>query len=134
MTEHHNRMGPGDRPGRTWYALDVALLTGFVLTYGAFLGVFHVIAYLLGLQRKPSLAFGVVLVGLALLTLMLLLAFAARMRGGWRRHILDKGRLTRLRLLTILGLVAYLILPFTRFGLPPHTTFTKGFRTHSLVQ
>lgn len=130
--EHREANSAGSRT-RAWYTLDVALLAGFVLTYAAFLSVLHVIAYRLGLQRKPSLAFGVVPVGLALLALLLLPALAARMGGGWRRHILDKGRLTRLRLLTILGIVAYLILPFTRFGLPPHKTFTRAFRQYVLV-
>jgi hypothetical protein len=133
MTKNQHSMNPPDRPGRPWYVPDVVLLTGFVLAYAAFIGVLHVIAYLLGLQRGPSLTVGVALIGLALLVLMLLLALAARMRGGWRRHILDRGRLTRLRLLTILGTVAYLILPFTRLGLPPYTTFTKGFRKYVLV-
>jgi hypothetical protein len=118
---------------RAWYTLDVALLAGFVLTYAAFLSVLHVMAYLLGLQRKPSLAFGAVLVGLVLLTLTLLLVSVSRMGGGWREHLPDKGRLLRLRLLTIFGIAAYLILPFTRLGLPPHKTFTRAFRQYILV-
>ena len=64
-----------------------------------------------------SLLFPGVLV-LVLLVVVLLPVLTIRMVWGWRNCISDQRRLWGLRLGAILGIAAYLVVPFTQFGWP----------------
>ncbi len=110
----------------TW----MALLSALVVVYAIFLALLHVAAYLMGLQRDPSPSWIVLFVVLALLTLVLSLGLAIRMMLPWPKRIRDLGRRMALCLLAIVGIVAFLVLPFTRFGWPPYKTSTRAFRKY----
>ncbi len=133
MTEPEEKTAVINRPKRAWYSRDIRLLAGVLLSYGGFLGGVHVIAYLLGLQRTLSCWVAVVPLALAVLTVVLLIGLALRMARAWRGHIQDKRQLVGLRLLAVVGIATYLVLPFTRLGWPPYKTFTRAFRKYTLA-
>jgi len=65
---------------------------------------------------------------LASLTLVLSLGLVIRIARPWPKRIRDRIRRAALCLLTTLGVVAFLVLPFTRFGWPLYKTSTRAFR------
>ena len=133
MTEPEEETALVDRPKRAWYSRDIWLLAGVLLSYGAFHAARHIIAYLSGLQRVPSLWLVLVFLVLPVLTLVLLIGLPIRMVRTWREHIPDKPRLAGLCLLVIIGLVIYLVFPFTPFGPPRYKTFTKAWKRYVLA-
>jgi hypothetical protein len=109
----------------------VALLSALLVVYVTFFAVRHVIAYLMGSMRDLSLLWIILFMVLALLTLVLSLGLVIRMIWPWPGRIRDLGRHTALCLLATVGIVVFLVLPFTRFGWPPYKTSTRAFRDYA---
>ena len=133
MTEPEEKTALVNRPKRAWYSRDIRLLAGLLLSYGSFLTVLHIIAYLSGLQRTLSCWIAVVPLALAVLTAVLLIGLALRMGRAWPRDIQDKRRLAGLWLLAVAAIITYLVLPFTELGLPRYKTFTKAWKRYVLA-
>ena len=110
----------------TW----MALLSALVVVYAIFFALFHVAAYLTGLQRELAPSWTIVFLVLALLTLTLSLGLVIRMMLPWPKRIRELGRRMTLCLLATVGIVVFLVLPFTRFGWPPYKTSTRAFRKY----
>jgi len=108
----------------------MALLGSLVVVYAIFFTLLHVAAYLMGLQRDLSPSWTIVAIVLALLTLVLSLGLVIRMMLPWPKGIRDLIRRVALSLLTTVGIVVFLVLPFTRFGWPPYKTSTRAFRKY----
>jgi hypothetical protein len=108
----------------------MALLSTLVVIDVIFFIVCHVVAYVMGLQGPLPLSRTVVLLVLALLTLALSLGLVIRTMLPWPKRIPDLTRRMALCLLTTVGIVAFLVLPFTRFGWPPYKTSTRAFRKY----
>lgn len=75
----------------------------------------------------------IVFMVLALLTLVLSLGLVVRKPRTWAKHTAGWIRYIMLRLLAAVGIVAFLALPFTRFGWPPYKTSTRAFRRYVLA-
>jgi hypothetical protein len=112
----------------------MALLSALVVIYAIFFVILHVVAYLMGLQGKAALSWTIVLTVLALLTLVLSLVLVIRMVRPRPKRIPDLSRRVALCLLASVGIVVFLVLPFTRFGWPPYKTSTRAFRDYALAK
>ncbi|MCL5279686.1 MAG: hypothetical protein M1376_07245 [Planctomycetes bacterium] len=108
----------------------MALMTAIVVVYAIFFALLHVAAYLMGLQRELALSWTIAFLVLALLTLVLSLGLVIRMMLPWPKRIRDLGRRMAMCLMVTIGIVAFLVLPFTRFGWPPYKTSTRAFRKY----
>jgi hypothetical protein len=111
----------------------MALVSALVVIYALLFAVRNVVAYLGGLQGELSLWWIVGLVALALLTLVLSLGLVVRKPRTWPKHTAGWIRCIMLRFLAAVGIVAFLALPFTRFGWPPYKTSTRAFRRYVLA-
>jgi len=114
-----------------WCAWDI-VLAAVVAAWGL-LGPSGIGGYLCGLWNDVSLLFGVgflfFLIGGPVVFLCLgVLVF--RMASIWPEHIAGRKRLWILRLLVLVGLVAYLALPFTSLWPRDHLGFMPGFRQY----
>jgi hypothetical protein len=98
------------------------------VTYAILFALSHVAAYLTVLQRELALSWTIAFLVLALLTLVISLGLVIRKPRTSPKHIADWIRCIMLRLLTTVGIVVFLVLPFTPFGLPPYKTSTRAFR------
>jgi hypothetical protein len=106
----------------------MALLSSLVVVYAIFFALLHVAAYLMGLQRELALSWIIAFLVLTLLTLVLSLGLVIRKPHTSPKHIADWIRCIMLRLPTAIGIVVFLVLPFTRFGWPLYRTSTWAFR------
>jgi hypothetical protein len=116
---------------RYWYVLDIVLI-GLVLLYGVLFDHFGLISYVCGLYNQMVIVFAMVFVAVFFFVpaSLCLLVLALRMYASWPKHIQSKSRLRLLRISVIIGLVAYLGLPFTLVRPPGYRTFTSGFKRH----
>lgn len=122
MNEETRSISPLASQNRFWYVPDV-LLIGFLVIP---INVLPVLDYVAGLHNDSGGAFGVTwyLVMLALPILLGLLVLIFRVAVSWPVHIQSYERLWGLGLLTIVGVIIFLVLPFVVLG---SGTFDRGF-------
>jgi len=106
---------------------------GYLVLFGAFMGSFSVVSYLGGLRNHS----GRVLYMMGGVVLLLPLAgtclpvAAFRILVSWPKYIHNRKRLRMLQVAVVLGLTAYLGLPFTGVVPPGYKTHTWGFRRYA---
>lgn len=131
MTEPKRNDEPIRKPSRGWYVPD-AIATGFLLLYMTFLNATPA-DYIGGLHNIAAWAFavgfGYACMGMPI-ALVCLIFVAVRMGISWPRHILERRRLRRWRLLVGLSLVACFAFFFSPLRPGSLVAYQFGFRKY----
>jgi len=114
---------------RYWYFFDILLIV-IVYLFGTLNDPFGFLWYACGLcNRLEKMAFLLFMwVGLMVPATLCGLVLLLRMIVSWPKYIENKRRLLLFRLLVIIGLGSYLVLPFTPLKSPGMHIYIKGFR------
>lgn len=112
-----------------WYFFDILLIV-IVYLYGTLNDPFGIIMYVCGFCNRLELRAYMMFVWVALMVPATLcgVVLLLRMISSWPKHIENKCRLLLLRLLVVLGLGSYLMLPFVPVKPDGMNAYIKGFR------
>ncbi len=114
---------------RYWYAVDMLLII-IVYLHGTLNDPFGFFWYTCGLCNRLELRAYILFMWVALMLPATLcgVVLLLRMIISWPKYIQNKRRLLLFRLLVIVGLGSYLVLPFTPLKSPGMHIYIKGFR------
>jgi hypothetical protein len=126
-----NRDAVSKAGAKRWYMPDLVLFGGFAAAYAGFFGIASLTSYLDGLSNgRHGLLPLFVPCGLAVVLLLWFYALLVRMLTGWLVHIRSWRRLALSCAFTLIGLAAWIGVPFAGLWPPGYVTFTHGFRRH----
>ena len=114
-----------------WYVIDIILIIALLL-YGSLMDPTGLITYICGLHNRMEVEFIMIFMAMQYLipAVFCAIILLARSRLSWPLHIRSKYKLFLLRLIVIVGLGVYLVLPYTPFRPPGSRTYTSGFRKY----